>query len=287
MYRVPSSFSHPLGLSPPPPGPGLGTASAINISNIPLPPPHWLRPSDLRQKSGDTRIPAGGGGGGCLLPKANQPGMPKELIDSGGPRNLLKWSPKYCMCVHICTVLGRGSMDCPRFIQRPLVPGGSGFFWIGAAAPLPFPSVPQLLWPRSLCTALGCGLPHPPWRALSGFLSPPGSPQCSWASACTPCAHSEEPLAPRATLLPSSVRCLSIAISLVCVSTPAGSVGLWDGNLGPLLLKVRGLPFSLSEGPFLPCDWTGLSTCQPPLGLSPVLFLLFLFLTKACATRCP
>ena len=36
----------------------------------------------------------GGSGGGCLLPKANQPGMPKEFIDSGGPRNLLKWSPK-------------------------------------------------------------------------------------------------------------------------------------------------------------------------------------------------
>ena len=69
--------SHPLGLSLPPPGPGLGTTSAINISNIPLPPPHWPRPSDLRQKSGDTRIPAGGGWGGCPPPKANQPGMPK------------------------------------------------------------------------------------------------------------------------------------------------------------------------------------------------------------------
>lgn len=140
---------------------------------------------------------------------------------------------------------------------------------------------------RSLCTASGL------WSATPTLEGSHWFPFTSWLSAVLlglslhPYTHSKEPLAPRATLFQSSLRCLPSAISLVCVSTPAGSWGLWDRNLGHPLLNIRGLPFSLSEGPLLPCDWAGLSTCQPPLGLSPVLFLLFFFLTKACATHCP
>ena len=173
-------------------------------------------------------------------------------------------------------------MDCPRFIQRSLTPRGSGLFWIGAAVPLPLHSVPQLLWPAPSAQPRGCGPPLPPWRALTGFLSPPGSLQCSWASACTPYTHSKEPLAPRATLFPSSLRCLPSAISLVCVSTLAGSGGLWDRNLGHPLLNVRGLPFSLSEGPLLPCDWAGLSTSQHSFGIQPCSVLAFLLDQSMC-----
>lgn len=68
-------------------------------------------------------------------------------------------------------------MDCPRFMQRPLVPRGSGLFWIGAAAPLPLPSVPQLRWSCSLCTALGL------WPATPTLEGSQWFPSTSWLSA--------------------------------------------------------------------------------------------------------
>lgn len=68
-------------------------------------------------------------------------------------------------------------MDCPRFIQRSLTPRGSGLFWIGAAVPLPLHSVPQLLLPRSLCTALGLWSPTPTLEGSHWF------PFTSWLSA--------------------------------------------------------------------------------------------------------
>lgn len=71
---------------PLPQGPGL---EPLLFPMLIFPPPHWLRHCDLRQKIGGTRTLEGD-----LPPKANQPGTPRELMDSRGPRSLLKWSPK-------------------------------------------------------------------------------------------------------------------------------------------------------------------------------------------------
>jgi len=65
-------------------------------------------------------------------------------MDSRGPGTLLKLSPKSCMCVQMCIFLGRGSIDCPSFLQRSLIPKGS---------------VP-LLWPGAT-TRLSCRAPSP------------------------------------------------------------------------------------------------------------------------------
>lgn len=78
----------------PPPGPGLGTASAV--SHVPLPP----RPTGSGSVILGKRLVVPGTLVG-IPPKANQPGTPREFMDSRRPRNVLKWSPKYCIvCIY-------------------------------------------------------------------------------------------------------------------------------------------------------------------------------------------
>jgi hypothetical protein len=47
-----------------------------------------------------------------------------EFMDIGRSRNLQKLS-LVCMCVHIYTFLGRGSLDFPCFLKKSLIPKGS------------------------------------------------------------------------------------------------------------------------------------------------------------------
>ena len=71
------------------------------------------------------------------------------------------------------------------------------------------------------------------------------------------------------------------------VSAQLGSVDFGDGEWG-LPLNVRGLLLREPwRGPSFPVVTPGVALASYPLWDSALLFLLFLFLTKACATSCP
>nr|KAF6392455.1 hypothetical protein mPipKuh1_007670 [Pipistrellus kuhlii] len=123
------------------------------------------------------------------------------------------------------------------------------------------------------------GPQHPPegspWFSLTSWLSLASARQCSCAPACTPVVS--HPL----------WRCF-------VRQHPRGACSPWRaawtfgaGEQG-LLLRVRGTAAqSASEGPLLPVR-PGSALVSPPWWDSALFcFLLFLFSTKACATRCP
>lgn len=182
-------------------------------------------------------------------------------------------------------------MDSPSFLQRPLISKGSEpLLWIGAtihpSCHAPSLSLVCLNYCHLLlpCSPWGQepsvpGPRHPPWRVLSGFLSPPGSHRHPLGSASVPqrapCAFTSL----GATLLRSPVVITHCHLYGAC--PPWRAAWTFRGVRASLECKGTAAQRAI-ERPLLPCGQTGLGTCQPPfVGFSPISVFAFPLLDQS------
>lgn len=190
-------------------------------------------------------------------------------------------------------------MDFPSFLQRSLIPKGSdpsALDWSyhppEPPCPIFLPGVPKLLspapsmWPQGQEPRVP-GPKHPPTLEgsqrfpLTSWL-PGDLSACSCASVCTLWAHQ---LGGHA----SPVLCCDVSSPAISVSAPVGSVDPWGWGVRASLIECKRTAAQRALERRPPSLWSDHARHVPAIivGLSPVQLLLFLFLTKACATSCP